>query len=144
MDKLEAIKNKLREMDKECRLHDNICWECPLLYICTEVIGTSRPSNILEVIENIEKKLNDSANLSIRPTIQKDWVRGGHLIEKLNEEVLEFTKARTVDNTIEEFWDVVQCLVNYIDYIGISEEMIMEGLKVHNEKLLKRGWNFKK
>lgn len=88
--------------------------------------------------------MKDLLDTNIRPTIQKDWVRGGHLIEKLNEEVLEFTKARTVDNTIEEFWDVVQCLVNYIDYIGISEEMIMEGLKVHNEKLLKRGWEFKK
>lgn len=99
--------------------------------------------NLVIKLREENERLKENPNLSIRPTIQKDWVRGGHLIEKLNEEVLEFTKARTVDNTIEEFWDVVQCLVNYIDYIGISEEMIMEGLKVHNEKLLKRGWEFK-
>lgn len=143
MDKLEAIKNKLREMTKMCEL-DEGCDGCPYNKECYEKMGFHEPEFCLEIIENCENLLNDSANLSIRPTIQKDWVRGGHLIEKLNEEVLEFTKARTVDNTIEEFWDVVQCLVNYIDYIGISEEMIMEGLKVHNEKLLKRGWKFKK
>ncbi|MFR5263969.1 hypothetical protein [Clostridium sp.] len=88
--------------------------------------------------------MKDLLDTNIRPTIQKDWVEVEHLINKLNEEVLEFIKAESKENAIEEFWDVVQCLVNYIDYIGISEEMIMEGLKVHNEKLLKRGWNFKK
>lgn len=143
MDKLEAIKNKLREMDKGCKTSID-CKGCSYKDECYGKIPYASPMDYLKRIEACEKLLNDSANLSIRPTIQKDWVRGGHLIEKLNEEVLEFTKARTVDNTVEEFWDVVQCLVNYIDYIGISEEMIMEGLKVHNEKLLKRGWNFKK
>ena len=97
MDKLEAIKNKLREMGKQCKVYKYACWKCPYTYECVKAIGVSTPSKILEAIENIENLLNDRAKLSIRPTIQKDWVRGGHLIEKLNEEVLEFTKARTVD-----------------------------------------------
>lgn len=138
MNKLEAIKNVFRELDKECKKYEK-CGECPREIVCERVMDGYIPEDILYAIEN-----NEILKDTIRPTIQEHWVREGHLIKKLNEEVLEFTKARTVDNTIEEFWDVVQCLVNCIDYFGISEEMIMEGLKVHNEKLLKRGWKFKK
>lgn len=90
-----------------------------------------------------KENIKDLIRTSIRPTVQEDWVRSGHLIRKLNEEVLEFIQARSSENVIEEFFDVIQCLINYVDYLKIDEESLKEGIKVHNEKLLKRGWEFK-
>lgn len=87
--------------------------------------------------------MKDLLDTNIRATIQKDWVEVEHLINKLNEEVLEFIKAESKENAIEEFWDVVQCLINIIDYLEIDDESLREGMKIHNEKLLKRGWEFK-
>ncbi len=56
MDKLEAIKNKLREMAKACELVEE-CIKCVYRRECNKIVGSCTPSDILKSIENIEKEL---------------------------------------------------------------------------------------
>lgn len=58
MDKLEAIKNKLREMDKECKGYKP-CNDCSYKNECDEISDEYPPTEILNVLEIIEKLLND-------------------------------------------------------------------------------------
>lgn len=58
MDKLEAIKNKLREMDKECELVKE-CIECSFRCECYGKIPYCSPMVCLEIIEKSEELLND-------------------------------------------------------------------------------------
>lgn len=58
MDKLEAIKNKLREMDKKCKAKCR-CNGCSDKDKCYERMGFHTPEFCLEIIENCEELLND-------------------------------------------------------------------------------------
>ncbi|MFR5264543.1 hypothetical protein [Clostridium sp.] len=89
--------------------------------------------------ENIE----DLVRTNIRPTIQADDINSINLIDKIQEEVLELLQAESKENFIEEFWDVVQTLVNYADYLDIKSNELRIGIKIHNEKLINRGKIFK-
>lgn len=67
-------------------------------------------------------------------------------VRKVGEEVEEFVKAianKDKENTIEEFWDVVQSMLGAIDIVGISVEEVVTGLDVHYCKLKGRGHKFK-
>lgn len=63
-------------------------------------------------------------------------------IEKVKEEVQEFYEAvenKDSDNTIEEFYDIIQSMLGVISILGL-ENALHDGLMKHNEKLISRGW----
>lgn len=72
-------------------------------------------------------------------------------LDKLKEETEELLGAAikyktneivTIDNVIEESYDVIQVVVNIIDKLELTDYM-QEGLEKHIEKLKGRGWKFK-
>lgn len=46
------------------------------------------------------------------------------------------------ENIIEEFYDVIQSMLQLMIFEGLSLEEIIEGQEKHFEKLEKRGWKF--
>ena len=71
----------------------------------------------------------------------------GELLLKLDEEYEEFLSAIEFvdnDNALEEFYDVIQVMVNILDKMGITTKEIESAYFKHHRKLLDRGWEFKK
>ena len=71
----------------------------------------------------------------------------GDLLLKLEEEYEEFLSAVEFsdnENLLEEFYDVIQVMVNILDKVDINTKEIESGYFKHHRKLLDRGWEFKK
>ena len=71
----------------------------------------------------------------------------GDLLLKLEEECDEFLSAIEFidnENALEEFYDVIQVMVNILDKMGITSKEIESAYFKHHRKLLDRGWEFKK
>ena len=71
----------------------------------------------------------------------------GELLIKLEEECDEFLSAIEFaddDNALEEFYDVIQVMVNILDKVDITTKEIESAYFKHHRKLLDRGWEFKK
>ena len=71
----------------------------------------------------------------------------GELMLKFEEECDEFLSAIEFaddDNALEEFYDVIQVMVNILDKIDISTKEIESAYFKHHRKLLDRGREFKK
>ena len=71
----------------------------------------------------------------------------GELMLKFEEECDEFLSAIEFadnDNALEEFYDVIQVMVNILDKVGITTKEIESAYFKHHRKLLDRGWEFKK
>ena len=71
----------------------------------------------------------------------------GELLLKLDEEYEEFfSSIEFADDagTLEEFYDVIQVMVNILDKVGITTKEIESAYFKHHRKLLDRGWEFKK
>ena len=71
----------------------------------------------------------------------------GELLLKLDEEYDEFLSSIEFaddDNALEEFYDVIQVMVNILDKIDINTKEIESAYFKHHRKLLDRGWEFKK
>ena len=71
----------------------------------------------------------------------------GDLLIKLDEEYEEFLSAIEFaddDNALEEFYDVIQVMVNILDKVDITTKEIESAYFKHHRKLLDRGWEFKK
>ena len=71
----------------------------------------------------------------------------GELLLKLDEEYDEFLSAIEFaddDNALEEFYDVIQVMVNILDKVDITTKEIESAYFKHHRKLLGRGWEFKK
>ena len=69
------------------------------------------------------------------------------LLGKLDEEYEEFLSAVEFsdnENLLEEFYDVIQVMVNILDKMGITSKEIESAYFKHHRKLLDRGWEFKK
>ena len=69
------------------------------------------------------------------------------LMEKFEEEYEEFTigvETFDYENILEEFYDIVQVMVNIMDMLEISTKDIESAYFKHHRKLLDRGWEFKK
>ena len=67
-------------------------------------------------------------------------------VEKLTEETHEFINAisnNDEDNMIEEFFDVVQVMLNILHRYELTDKL-QEGLSLHNKKMVNRGWEIKK
>lgn len=67
-------------------------------------------------------------------------------VDKLSEETHEFINAvsnNDEDNMIEEFFDVIQVVINILYRYELTDKL-EEGLKIHIEKLKSRGWNIDK
>lgn len=67
-------------------------------------------------------------------------------VDKLTEETHEFINAianNDEDNMIEEFFDVIQVMVNVLYRYQITYKL-EDGLQVHIEKLKSRGWEIEK
>ena len=71
----------------------------------------------------------------------------GELMLKFEEECDEFLSAIEFadnENIIEEFYDVIQVMVNILDKIDTTSREVEGGYFKHHRKLLDRGWVFKK
>ena len=71
----------------------------------------------------------------------------GELMLKFEEECDEFLSAIEFadnENIIEEFYDVIQVMVNILDKIDTTSREIESAYFKHHRKLLERGWEFKK
>lgn len=69
------------------------------------------------------------------------------LMEKFEEEYEEFViavESFDYENVLEEFYDVVQVMVNIMDMLEITTKEIESAYFKHHRKLLERGWEFKK
>lgn len=69
------------------------------------------------------------------------------LMEKFEEEYEEFViavESFDYENVLEEFYDVVQVMVNIMDMLEITTKEIESAYFKHHRKLLDRGWEFKK
>lgn len=67
-------------------------------------------------------------------------------VDKLTEETHEFINAisnNDEDNMIEEFFDVIQVMVNVLYRYQIAYKL-EDGLQEHIEKLKSRGWEIEK
>lgn len=63
-------------------------------------------------------------------------------ISKKYEELLKETEQPIIENIIEEFYDVIQSMLQLMIFEGLNLEQIIEGQEKHFEKLEKRGWVF--
>lgn len=63
-------------------------------------------------------------------------------IEQFVEEAIEFLDAYDDENCIEEFYDVLQVMINILDRKGLLMKL-NEGLEKHIKKIEKRGWDIK-
>ena len=71
----------------------------------------------------------------------------GELLLKLDEEYEEFLSAIEFsdnENLLEEFYDVIQVMVNILDKVDINTKEVEGAYFKHHRKLLDRGWEFKK
>ena len=71
----------------------------------------------------------------------------GELLWKLDEEYEEFLSAVEFsdnENLLEEFYDVIQVMVNILDKVDINTKEVEGAYFKHHRKLLERGWEFKK
>ena len=67
-------------------------------------------------------------------------------VDKLTEETHEFINAivnNDEDNMIEEFYDVVQVMVNILHRYELTDKL-EEGLSLHNKKMVNRKWEIEK
>lgn len=62
---------------------------------------------------------------------------------KSTEEVQEFIGATNKDNLVEEFFDVIQVLVNIMDKNNLLDAL-PDGLDKHIDKMQSRNWDIKK
>ena len=79
--------------------------------------------------------------------ITNENLNSGELLLKLDEEYEEFLSSIEFidnDNALEEFYDVIQVMVNILDKMGITTKEIESAYFKHHRKLLDRGWEFKK
>ena len=79
--------------------------------------------------------------------ITNENLNSGELLLKLDEEYEEFLSAIEFadnDNALEEFYDVIQVMVNILDKVDITTKEIESAYFKHHRKLLDRGWEFKK
>lgn len=63
-------------------------------------------------------------------------------IAKKYEELLKETEQPIIENIVEEFYDVIQSMLQLMIFEGLTLEEIIEGQEKHFEKLEKRGWKF--
>ena len=79
--------------------------------------------------------------------VSNENLDGGELMLKFEEECDEFLSAIEFgdnENVLEEFYDVIQVMVNILDKIDINTKEIESAYFKHHRKLLDRGWEFKK
>ena len=79
--------------------------------------------------------------------ISNENLNSGELLLKLDEEYEEFLSSIEFidnDNALEEFYDVIQVMVNILDKVDINTKEIESAYFKHHRKLLDRGWEFKK
>ena len=80
-------------------------------------------------------------NLKTFESNEKDyWNR---IIEKLTEEVDELYQAIEAEDKahiMEESWDVVQVITRVFKQLEKEGMDIEQGNRIHNQKLIKRGW----
>ena len=77
------------------------------------------------------------------PILDIDDISTEEEINKLNEEVKEFIVAmenEDLENMIEEFYDVIQVMINLAYRYDVINDL-EEGLNKHLRKINKRNWN---
>ena len=105
------------------------------------------------------KMINNS--IKLKPITNETFKNISEFIKKLNEEINEFKISINIievcyhykhlfedkipydkENIIEEFYDVIQSMLQLMIFEGLTLEEIIEGQEKHFEKLESRGWKF--
>ena len=100
-------------------------------------------------------------SIKLKAIINEDFTDYHEFYNKLVEELDEFKTAiislRAInllpqyygnfedsikENVIEEFYDVIQSMLQLMIFEGLTLEEIIEGQEKHYKKLEKRGWQF--
>ena len=100
-------------------------------------------------------------SIKLKPITNETFKNISEFIKKLNEEINEFKISINnlevcyhykhlfedkipydKENIIEEFYDVIQSMLQLMIFEGLTLEEIIEGQEKHFEKLESRGWKF--
>ena len=100
-------------------------------------------------------------SIKLKPITNETFKNISEFIKKLNEEINEFKISINIlevcyhhkhlfedkipydkENIIEEFYDVIQSMLQLMIFEGLTLEEIIEGQEKHFEKLESRGWKF--
>lgn len=103
----------------------------------------------------------ENNSIQLKPITNEVFNNRNLFNKKINEEINEFKIAinnlelskyyknlfqdkitHDKDNIIEEFYDVIQSMLQLMIFEGLTLEEIIEGQEKHFEKLEKRGWEF--
>lgn len=97
----------------------------------------------LKIIKAQNDLLDEYENIVKFPVLDITHISLAEEVGKLSEENHEFINAisnNDEDNMIEEFFDVVQVMINILHRYDITYKL-EDGLQDHIEKLASRGWN---
>lgn len=123
-----------RSENNNCDTHSDIK-ECEW-YLSENSIQLKPITN--ETFKNItefNKKLNEEIN-EFKMSINNLEVC--YHYKNLFEDKIPYDK----ENIIEEFYDIIQSMLQLMIFEGLTLEEIIEGQEKHFEKLEKRGWKF--
>ena len=100
-------------------------------------------------------------SIKLKPITNETFKNISEFIKKLNEEINEFKISINIlevcyhykhlfedkipydkENIIEEFYDVIQSMLQLMIFEGLTLEEIIEGQEKHYKKLEGRGWKF--
>lgn len=100
-------------------------------------------------------------SIKLKPIINEDFTNYHEFYNKLVEELDEFKTAiislratnllpqyysnfedSIKENVIEEFYDVIQSMIQLLLFEDVSLREIIEGQEKHFNKLMERGWKF--
>lgn len=122
-----------------------------------------REGNYCEKYLNITicKNYVNNKSIKLKPITNETFNNYNEFNKKLKEEVTEFnysilgyrlSKEHFIErdfqmnfwkeNIIEEFYDVIQSMLQLMIFEGLTLEEIIEGQEKHFEKLESRGWKF--
>lgn len=82
-------------------------------------------------------------NMFIDCKKHKECDFGGHERERKSYCTLNEDNKQNVKNVISEFWDTVQSKITLMESLGIPLGEVLDGYKIHIEKLEDRGYKFK-
>ena len=129
----------------QCKYHDtregNYCEKYLNVSICNNYVN----NNYIQLKPIINEEFNNQTQFDRKVFEEINEFKAGIMsfrIAKKYEELLKQTEQSIIDNIIEEFYDVIQSMLQLMIFEGLTLEEIIEGQEKHFEKLEKRGWKF--
>lgn len=141
--------------DIECLYEDDVC--CGVCELKKR--GYSAHRIDIDTVQDLI--IDDGHYIELKPIKNETFTEYDEFYIKLNEEIDELKTAlitqRAVnllpeyygnyensskENLIEEFYDVIQSMLQIMTFEGLTVEEITQGQEKHFNKLMERGWEF--